>query len=370
MVATASACLFTKPINMIPGIEIVPPLQKIMRGEPATFTARVTDDQTAQPVVKWASIDGPCMDDPADKTRWPTDKLVATNMFTMFTVDAPFTKAPFCVWAVAIDQYGAAKADNYSAMPGNHPPTARLDVLSPTTAPPYLFQTRFRLSAANSSDVDGDPLTPTWAPLTGPPGSRASLVACDDNPTNPLLRCLNTDVKGDYRVDLTISDATDTGTASVTLTVVEDQLPCIDVTMPNYAAGSLVHILESPGDATAMANQPMTADNFSVLKVSDDLDSWPGSGSQLQFTWSQAVNAGDFESAGPQGSTFSLATGSFHPGDKARVRVEIQDRNNRKDIQDLLLGCQEDTCPVTTPGRAFNSRVGCLLRVTWRVEYR
>jgi hypothetical protein len=355
--ATASACLFTAPINMPPTIQIVSPLV-ISRGQPATFTATVADDQSQAPDVSWARTDGTCPD-AGDRTQWPASR----TSITMFTVDGSMTKAPFCVWAVATDSHGAARAANFAATPTNHAPTAAIDVVSPTQ-PPYSFLSQFVL-AAHTNDVDMDSLTVNWNLGAKPVGSQAMIAACDGKPKDQFT-CLAADVPGDYRVDLTAADASDKGTASVSLTVLADALPCIDVTMPDYASGPQVHLLASDGSGAA----DTTIDNFSVLRVLDDLDGWPSDSSQLHFTWSTARNTDPLVFVGIGGATFPLPTLSFRIGDKERVRVEIADRNNSKEIQDALTGCNDQDACVAPASRAFGNRAGCLLRVTWNVEYR
>ncbi|HEY2903239.1 MAG TPA: hypothetical protein VGL59_21835 [Polyangia bacterium] len=359
MAATASACLFTAPINMPPTIQIVPPLV-ISRGQPATFTATFADDQSQAPAISWARVDGGCPD-ATDRTQWPPSRTTTT----MFTVDGPMTKVPFCVWAVATDTHGAATAANFAATPTNHAPTAAIDVVSPTQ-PPYSFLSQFVLSA-RTNDVDMDPLMVSWKLGAMPAGSKATLGVCADNPKDQF-RCLASDLPGDYCVDLTAADASEQATASITLTVLADALPCIDSTMPDYLSGPLVHLLASDGASTA----DNSIDSFAVLRVADDLDSWPSNSSQLQFSWSTARNTDPLVFVGIGGATLPLLTLNFRVGDKVRVRVEIADRNNSKEIQDVLAGCNDqDVCDAPAT-RAYNipPRAGCHLRVTWNVEYR
>ncbi|HXI57678.1 MAG TPA: hypothetical protein VNO55_16550 [Polyangia bacterium] len=368
VLASTSGCVFTDPINMPPTIQIVlvPATERISRGGAAQFGAEVSDDQSEAPVVEWAWMAGSCPPVTNDRSQWPADR----RRLTIFTVEGAQTKDPFCVWAAAIDRYGAATPKNYYVVPVNNPPTAAIDVLSPTQGPPYPFLSHFRLSAS-TSDAEMDTLTLSWKLIAQPAGSQATLSSCPENPGGAMAgteRCLDADLKGDYTVELKASDASDTTTASRTLTVQEDKLPCIDVTTPDYASGPNVHTLPAADDPEG----PSRTDDFSVLRVSDDLDPWPGSGdSQLHFDWSVAKNGGDFVPQGLDLPRLSLHESQYRIGDKVRVRVQIRDRNNSEDIKNVLIGCNDaDNCAVTTPNRAFGGRAGCLLRVGWTVDYR
>jgi hypothetical protein len=368
LLAPAGGCVFTDPINMPPAVHIVlvPVTERISRGAAAQFAAEVSDDQSEAPVVEWAWVAGLCPPVTNDRSQWPADR----RRLAVFTVEGAQTKDPFCIWAVATDRYGASKATNYYAVPVNNPPAVAIDVLSPTQGPPYGFLSHFRLSAS-TSDAEMDTLTLDWKLVGWPAGSQATLSSCPGNAGSTMAgteRCLDSDLKGDYTVQLKASDASDSTTASRTLTVQEDKLPCIDVTTPDYASGPNVHTLPAADDPEG----PSRTDDFAVLRVSDDLDPLPGSGdSQLHFDWSVAKNGGDFVPQGLDLSRLSLHESQYRIGDKVRVRVEIRDRNNGEDIKNVLIGCNDaDNCAVTTPNRAFGGRAGCLLRVGWTVEYR
>jgi hypothetical protein len=368
VLASAGGCVFTDPINMPPTLQIVlvPATERISRGGAAQFGAEVTDDQSETPVVEWAWRAGPCPLVTNDRSQWPADR----RTLSVFTVEGAQTKDPFCVWAVAIDRYGAATPKNYYVVPVNSPPTVAIEVLGPTQGPPYAYLSHFRLSA-NTSDVEMDPLTLMWKLVGQPAGSQAMLLPCPGSASSTpsdTERCLDSDLKGDYTVELKASDASDTTTTSRTLTVQEDKLPCIDTTKPDFASGPNVHTLPAADDPEG----PSKTDDFAVLRVSDDLDPLPVSGdSQLHFIWSVAKNGGDFVPQGLDLPQLSLHESQYRIGDMVRVRVEIRDRNNGSDIQNVLIGCNDaDNCAVTTPNRAFGGRAGCLLRVGWTVAYR
>ena len=352
MLATAGACVFLDPINVPPSIKIVFP-EQVWRGVPATFSADVTDDQSTPPNVEWARTDIPCPMTAGDSMQWPPNRTASMT----FTVDGTMTRTPFCVWAVARDRYGAAAAAVMRVDPMNQPPKAALNIISPAGPGPYIFLSQFRFSSS-SNDADNDPLTLTWNLALQPPGSTAKLAPCSDAPMMDSVRCLASDMPGAYEIDLTVSDGTDSVIARVTVVVQEDKLPCIVSTLPDYAAGHVVH------------DKSASEDVFSVLQVADDLDPWPAASSQLHFNWSVAAKGGALVSQGTDASTFHLAASAFQVGDTAEVRVDVADRNNAAEIQQTLAACGQDTCAVTEQQRAFGGQSGCLLRVGWTVEFR
>jgi hypothetical protein len=357
--AATSACLFTNPINTPPTVQVTS-LTPIARGQPAQFQAVVTDDQSEPPTVDWGRADGTCppSSEWSNPARWPP-RLVPADIFT---VDGPMTLAPFCVWAVARDRYGARGAYAYTAIPTNHPPVAVLKVVSPIEAPPYNFLSQFRLSAVESTDAESDPLTFTWMVSRKPPGSQVpdQPLPCADDPTNVRVRCLASDLSGSYQVDVTVRDLTDGATASVPLTVLEDKMPCIDIHRIAPDVAMAVHALS--GDLA------VTEEEFSVPYVNDDLDPLPSPTSMLHFRWSTARNSDPLVVQETDISTFRVPTNSFHILDTLRVRVEIRDRNNGPEIDGALGACFEDRCTASTQ-RAYQGVADCYLRYTWTVQY-
>ncbi|HVR62499.1 MAG TPA: hypothetical protein VMU50_11395 [Polyangia bacterium] len=354
--AAAGACIFTDPINQRPHVTINS-FMPVARGDVVTFTATATDDQSEPPALEWARTDGKCADDWVNPANWPPNRVPGPSL----TVTAPTTPSPFCVWVVARDRYGGAGADAVTVTPANHPPVAVLRIVSPTSAPPYDFLTQFRLSAEKSSDADSDPLTFRWRLTMQPPGSQASLQDCPDAAMNQQVQCLSSDLPGDYRVEVSVSDQIDTTTADpVTLTVQRDKLPCITEIAPSVdttvrpADGSTI----APGDG-----------GFAVLQVKDDLDSLPNPNSQLRFNWSMGSSPDSLISQGIDNPTFPPITAA-RIGSTVLVRVEISDRNNGPEIQNALDACGKaaDKCKASAV-RAYTGQDDCLLRVTWTVEF-
>jgi hypothetical protein len=357
--AATSACLFTNPINTPPNVHVIA-LTPISRGQPAQFGAEVSDDQNESPTLEWARTDGMCP--PQSEWRnspahWPPNRVVMET----FTVDGPMTLAPFCVWTVARDRYGARTPDAFSAMPTNHAPVAVLKVASPIQASHYPFLSKFRLSAVESMDADGDPLTFNFTVEQKPPASQVpeKLLPCADDPTNTRVACFASDIPGDYKIRLTVRDLTDSGTDSVILNVLEDKLPCIgDDIVPSV--DMVVHPLS--GDLA------VKEEDFKVQTVTDDLDPLPSPTSMLHFRWSMARNKDPLVVQETDISTFTVPTTSFNSLDTLRVRVEISDRNNGMEIEKALGACTEDKCTASST-RAFGGGDGCYLRVTWTVMY-
>jgi hypothetical protein len=371
LLAAAGGCIFTNPINVQPQILSFTATDKVWRGQQASFSAQVTDDQTEPPVLEWARTTAPCPAITYDVSQWPAPRVRGTT----FTVDAPQTYEPFCVWLAAIDRYGAATVQTLLATPANHPPVAHIDVVSPTagTDGTFPFLAQFRLSSGGSTDPDDDPriLKPEWTIERKPADSTVMKPsACEGSTSDDTVRCLATDQPGEYQVGLAVTDPTDGKSAtSVTLKVSRDRLPCVLKTSPDFAAGPIVRFLPNSAEPTAVS----PPDELAVLLVGDDLDPWPSAGdSQLQFNWTQGQGQEPTRSLGDVNlPKIPIPTSNVHVGDRVRIQVEIKDRHNAKEIDQVLRACNgADTCAVSETARAFEGRAGCLLRVTWVVEYR
>jgi hypothetical protein len=342
-----AACIFTDPINVPPTIQIDAPSQ-LLRGETAEFRAVATDDH-GTPTVTWALVSGAC---PADRppASWPAAKPEAVG--ERYVVAATDTRARFCLWAFATDQHRASRAAVFDADPTNRPPVARLDVVTPEPEPAGTFAlfSTFHLSAGASSDPDKDDLRFDWRFLRQPSGSAAALAACDA-PADVKARCFNANVRGEYLVALKVTDPLGAETETTkTLTVRDDQAPCIVETAPTFELGQ----------GERLVHDRNLEDTFQVRRVQDDGDPWPGG--RPEFRWFVARGAEAFVRFENDLSTFSLPARQFGVGELVRIRLEVADRN-RDTISRSLLSCAADLCELS-PGS------GCFQRVTWTVEYR
>lgn len=115
------------------------------------------------------------------------------------------------------DDSGETTGDDDPVGPGrNNPPRAQAGRDQLGVEP----DTIVNLDASGSSDIDGDPLTYTWALTSKPPGSVANL----SNPTFAATQFL-VDKPGDYVATVTVSDGRETAEDDVRIQVLVDNNP-------------------------------------------------------------------------------------------------------------------------------------------------
>lgn len=212
------------------------------------------------------------------------------------------------------------------------------------------------LHALLSEDPDeGDVLTYSWWPEQRPSGSVTGVFVfepadMDRNHTSDAtdaVRCLVVpDYPGSYSVGLAVSDGTLSATVYQPIEVDPDQPPCIDRTLPDASIEELLFDLDE-------------VRRLSVVRVADDLDPYPPAGN-IQFTWSIEEHPGEGlrEIAGHHEPYLDMDPSEYVPGQQVRVRVTIQDREERD-----LSGCN-----INLP--ECNLTPGCPQWVTWNIEYR
>jgi hypothetical protein len=347
---------FMDPVNRPPVVTSLAAAVPVVRGEPAWFTATVSDPDSDQgPITPtWAYVPMTCPSD-TSRANWPTNPQPLPAGMQEFMVPADATRDPFCVWVFATDRYGAVDVEFIQVDPTNRPPTAKIDVSKPdcidagsgpATTCVYPLYSDFSLSAAGSLDRDGDTVVDyNWALDRSPSGSVASLGACASG--GPATRCFSADRPGLYVVSLVVHDSLGAaGSETLTLAVADDRSPCIAASTPGYTSTLLVH-------------NPMAPTTFVIDHVDDDGDPYPaGAHGLAHFRW--FVSHGD-EPLVYQDNDFpslDLAPGPFL-GETSRVRVEILDRSMH--TKDILFGCGD--APLC------EARPGCFLRVTWTIEY-
>src|SRR5581483_4030849 len=215
-------------------------------------TASTSDPDGDRVQLKWASVPGPC-----DPQALPVPAGGTSPTFTV----TPMTDADgmMCVVAYAVDRYGATSQPDFRDVNvANNPPEPHIDVLAPTMHDAdqhYDLYSTFVLSAGGSRDLDGDPLTFTWA-LVLPDGGK-QLMDCEPATSPPsstkVTQCLGPIVKhGHYQVTLTANDGRDSRSTTLPLDINDDRAPCI--------AGT------SPDDPTAVIDwDPTVAKDFEVL---------------------------------------------------------------------------------------------------------
>jgi Big-like domain-containing protein/K319-like protein len=182
------------------------------------------------------------------------------------------------------------------------------------------------LSGAGSSDVDGDVLSYAWIIVSAPSGSTAALV--DPSAVGPSF---TPDLRGMYRLRLTVSDGLAPASDEVDLTV----LGIITLTpdpldLPTSATGFLTVTLDAP----------VVADHVITLTTTDL--------TLIQIAPSVTIPLGQ-SSAQIEISTFTIggtvqvtaSSGGFVP-DTATVNVSIR-VNSPPDARDDSASTQEDT---------------------------
>lgn len=265
------ACLYTDPVNEKPtmGPIIILPTPDVRVGQELKLSVPVTDDRSDYDVY-WVVVEGqPC---PA-VTVWPEQALSVKTRELPLAARTDLT--PCCVYARAVDHYGAAAEPVAITIKAtNSAPYASIQVVSPfqtwkdTNA--YRFQTEFRLSAAASYDPDGTELSKLrflWH-VSGPGAYTSNERRCADAPGDESLMCFTGTIPGLYTVSLTVTDPAnlDGQPVRAPLTVLADQKPCLP------AAGT------SPTTVTPIVLGVGESRSLQVTWVDDDLDPWPSAG--------------------------------------------------------------------------------------------
>jgi hypothetical protein len=237
--AIVVACLwggcYTDPINMSPIVRIDAPPDPIFRGESPTYKATASDPDSDSVTLQWVLQTTPMgcprgFDAPA---TWPTSGWSPGNELTLGSME---TKARYCVWVKASDQYGAAAVDALTGDPQDHAPVAVLDLVAPPDAPSFPGRPMFILSAEKSTDADGDMMNFEWT-LKASPSQTASLVPCLGQTMNKAVRCLTADAAGDYQVQVSVSDASMKDSIDKTLRVLPGQLPTAELDLVSPPGG-------------------------------------------------------------------------------------------------------------------------------------
>ena len=391
VVATATAGCFNQPINRAPVISKIDQAGQPFRGMAATFMADGYDPDQDQLTWTWdakPAAGDSCPDpnvparcscpDPSVPARWPHDTTLGQPdaPATFVVNDSSLTSSPYCVWAFATDRYGAMTADDKLVNPTDNPPVAsiqlRVDPGSavPPPGPNYPAYSTFQL-AAQASDADQDPLTYTWNLDQLPNGSGVTFTPCAGKTTfdqDPTLRCFTADVPGLYQVSLAVSDGIQTtNPPPVSLMVLGDAPPCIDVTDPKYGELNKKAMTSHGSAANPDKNQPMDPASIVVTSVYDDGDPYPvpEGGKGPQFFWYLSKNSDKLQYVDyVDYQELTLASDNYTIGDVINVRLEVKDRN--PDAVDKILASCGDADFCSTPTIPAG-RVDCYVRVSWKI---
>jgi hypothetical protein len=245
---------FTDPVNMKPTVSIATPTffpgggsaEPFFQGAQLAYTASASDPDGDSVEVQWKltttdlTPDGKCRPDFELPQNWPQDGWRTGDPFQVLAKD---TMAPFCVWAKAVDGYGAASVDARTGHPTDRAPVAVVAVETTTGSTTFPPKAVVKLSAAGSTDPDvGDHLHFKWTlqsmvtdTATSAMPTTTKLAPCADDPADMAVQCFSSDTPGAYQVAVTVTD--DTGlpsVASTVLTIAQGPLPvaAIDIVEP------------------------------------------------------------------------------------------------------------------------------------------
>jgi hypothetical protein len=355
LAGVAPACLlYTDPINSPPQVMIVAP-QNLHPNQTATFQGRATDPDGDAVVLSWAMVGQACGSVKA--ADWDASTAEHEPAFSM-RVNG---HQPFCLRLVAQDSYGAQSAPQlYDGKAQNRPPVTTLAVDPPLGAGSFPLFTTFRLSAGPYRDDDDDAVDFIWK-ATDPAGAdmSASLTACDPA-SGRSVRCFSASKPGAYAISVEASDGLEGGKGAaktMTLPVLEDGPPCIEITSPTAETGMVVLAVNAPPRS------------FEVRRVRDDgnpFPAGPNGGATFQWFTQRPAAVSWTKWLGYDRPSFDISAASFEdvrPGSIYRVRVEVRDPQHESDteLRGLDVTCRDaDICMV--PDK-------CVRWVTWSVRF-
>ncbi len=162
-----------------------------------------------------------------------------TTAFPQFTVDVPGT---YVVQAAVTDGFGQKGFGTVVVSTGNLPPKANAGGMYNLPS-----GNTIQLDGSKSSDLNGHPLSYSWALISKPVGSSAAL----SHPTavNPYF---DADLPGFYVVQLIVSDGIFVSTPDTVL--VTAALPVVSVTPPSLQFGSQIVHLTSDSNSVKISN--------------------------------------------------------------------------------------------------------------------
>ena len=124
------------------------------------------------------------------------------------------------------------------------PPDARIDVLQPiASADAFPLYSLVQLSAAHSTDPDGDNVSYAWQ-VRDAAGGEIPVVPC----AGPQSACFTAAAPGPVGATVVVKDDWSEGRTSVNLTIAEDQPPCIEAM--KAVAGHKIDLFGTAGKAS------------------------------------------------------------------------------------------------------------------------
>lgn len=353
---TLQGCLlFTTSVNSPPTVSIVPPSGHFNRGDTIPLTAAVSDPDGDVVTLAWwtgpAPASAPPVCDPSQRPTATTSSPPGDPTFEVtFLPDSPAT---ICVFVLATDSQGATAVASLLLSSLDRPPNAVITVVEPTALTSgglFPLYSVFHLSAARSSDPDGDKIqNPVFTVVGFPPAATPtpSTGNCPGPTPSPFLQCLDVGgFAGTYTVSLTVGDGSLMGSTMTTLMVDNDHPACVSATEPAT-------------DTSPLVLDPTLAKTFAVTSILDDGAPWPtpeGAHATPTFAWKLRRNAGAWQAIVglDDVNALTLAGNTYATGDVVDVSVTISDG-----VTMHLQPACDPQCPA-----------GCPQTAQWTVDYR
>jgi len=364
--AASAGCFYTESINERPSLDIrQESSEQVYRGSVVTLRAIASDPEHHVVAFQWrvyacgvALPDGDCDRDPAFTGVEPEATFRVPAFRADPDGDGPERARPVESVRVVLegrDDHGAAARPDQELVLAvrNVEPTVQLRLTSTHGAvvgTPVEVFARYR-------DEDDTPANVTLAwtafsPSQVPDALVEVPVSLDPDPAYLQQgRRFTPQVTGNWDIRVIADDGIgeETPAQHLTVTVVDDAPPCLDVWDPIATA--------QPAPIT----EPTL---FHVLQVRDDLDAFPRTSSEdflgeTEFVWSIKVGAGPRQRLENALNALAFDPQTYAPGTQLELRVEIFDRKR------IAIGCPDDapTCSVI-------SQPACIQRQTWHVEAR
>jgi hypothetical protein len=351
----ATGCLFTTNINTAPTVQIIAPTGSVGRGKPVQVSATAYDADGDSIRLEWSVGMGACPVTPVLSVRPPTTYQSPPGDPTFEVPVADLASPMSCVWVLATDDQGATGFATVTLMPEDQPPDAVITVLEPTaTASNGLYElySTFHLSAASSTDPDGDAIVmPVWRLIDMPQTVNPvpTLAPCRSAAPTALVQCLDVGgFAGKYTIGLTVSDGMKPSSeVTTTLFVDNDHPACVSKTDPVAAASPIVL---DPGEARILTVTEILDDGSPLPRPVDGTHTPP------TFQWKVSRNGGAPSTiAGYETfNAFTLPAGTYATGDEVVVTATISDG-----VAMHLDPACDPRCPA-----------GCPQSASWTVDYR
>lgn len=353
MIALASGCFYTAPINQRPSAAIEGGSSApLYPNSPVSLQALTSDPDGDYVELTWRAYACTAADD-CDTDPWTTSSSIDMNFDVRpLRADGATPVQTVLVTLDASDQYGA----HARPMPqvvlgiGDHGPSV---TGSASSRYEYVVGTPIDVYAT-VGDIDYGPsaVNLTWT-VVSPPSQPAYTFADLSSTPAPNIygKTLTAMGSGAWDVRVTATDPLGiAASADVPITMIDDPPPCLEQWTP---------IAPPPGEQLPVSQPTL----FQVLVVNDDLDPYPPVPGDpvlgtTTFAWSLLPPGGSaFQSLTATSNSLALDPADYAPGDVLELRVQVYDRN----MTPIACPAADATCSVI-------SNPSCIQRLTWNVE--